>query len=168
MRFDNVTAHEQVRVILDPVSPVAPSAVENFEYPMEYFSVDVLIPNLAEAAELADESGGGLRTAKLVGSDLVARGVNCVVIKMGKRGCFIVDRERAVHIPAFEVEMVDRANCGNAFAGALAASCAVGDDIKDAVRFASAAGALACTKFGEQEALPTKQEIIELLQKQED
>jgi sugar/nucleoside kinase (ribokinase family) len=41
----------------------------------------------------------------------------------------------------------------------------VGDDIRKAVKFASAAGALACTKFGAIEALPAKAEIIELLQK---
>jgi len=43
---------------------------------------------------------------------------------------------------------------------------AVEDDIRGAAKFASAAGALACTKFGSLEALPTKAEIIELLQKE--
>jgi len=86
---------------------------------------------------------------------------------MGKRGCMVVDRSSADHIPAFEVELVDQTCRGDAFAGALAAYCAVKDDIREAVKFASAAGALACTKFGSTEALPTKAEIIELLQKEE-
>ena len=72
-----------------------------------------------------------------------------------------------VPYPAFEVELVDKTGSGDAFAGALAAYCAVKDDVREAVKFASAAGALACTKFGSIEALPTKAEIIELLQKQE-
>jgi sugar/nucleoside kinase (ribokinase family) len=38
--------------------------------------------------------------------------------------------------------------------------------MKEAVKFASAAGALACTKFGSVEALPTKADIIQLLQKE--
>ena len=50
----------------------------------------------------------------------------------------------------------------------LAASCAVGDDLRTAVKFASAAGALACTKFGSVEALPHKADIIQLLQQQAD
>ena len=62
------------------------------------------------------------------------------------------------------MKFVDHAGCGDAFDGALAASCAVGDEIRKAVKFASAAGALACTKFGAQEALPKKEEILELLQ----
>ena len=53
----------------------------------------------------------------------------------------------------------------DAFAGALAASCAVGDDIRRAVKFASAAWALACTKFGSIETMPKKAEIIQLLQR---
>ena len=48
----------------------------------------------------------------------------------------------------------------------VSASCAVWDDVRKAVKFASAAGALACTKFGAIEALPKKAEIIELLQKE--
>ena len=76
----------------------------------------------------------------------------------------VVDRDKAEHIPAFDVGFVDHSGCSDAFAGALAASIAVGDDIIRAVRFAGAAGAIACSRFGEQDALPKKAEIIELLQ----
>jgi sugar/nucleoside kinase (ribokinase family) len=79
----------------------------------------------------------------------------------------VVDRNSADQIPAFEVDLVDHAGSGDAFAGALAAYCAVKNDVRAAVKFASAAGALACTKFGSVEALPTKAEIIELLQKED-
>ncbi len=164
------------KVIFDPGRPIeqpSPALAKGGagkttqDLPVEYFSVDIMIPNLYEAADITDHSDAGIRTAKLIGSDLVARGVGCAVITMGKRGCMIVDRTGADNIPAFEVELVDQAGRGDAFAGALAASCAVGDDIRKALRFASAAGALACTKFGSIEAMPTKAEIIELLQKQE-
>ena len=101
----------------------------------------------------------------MIGSDLVARGVGSAVITMGKRGSIVVDRAGADHIPAFDVELVDQTCCGDAFAGALAAYCAVKDDIRGGVEFASAAGALTCSKFGCIESLPTKAEIIELLQK---
>jgi len=54
-----------------------------------------------------------------------------------------------------------------AFAGALAAYCAVKDDIREGVKFASAAGALVCTKFGGIEALPSKADIIQMLQRED-
>lgn len=155
------------KVILNPARPMAQSAQEDNSLPIEYFSADVLIPNLFEAADIMDQPPASVRTAKLLGSDLVARGVQSAVITMGRRGCMVVDRNGADHIPAFEVELVDQTGRGDAFAGALAAYCAVKDDIREAVKFASAAGALACTRFGSIEAMPSKADIIELLQKED-
>jgi ribokinase len=151
------------KTILNPARPIESNRSDDL--PMEYFSVDIIIPNLYEAADITEQSTANIRTAKMIGSDLVARGVGVAVITMGKRGCVIVDRIAADHVPAFEVELVDKTGCGDAFAGALAAYCAVKDDIHKAVEFASAAGALTCTKFGSIESLPTKAEIIELLQR---
>jgi ribokinase len=156
-----------VTVILNPARPLVQPGKTGGDVPLEYFSADILIPNLYEAADITEHSAANIHTAKLIGSDLVARGVSSAVITMGKRGCMVVDRAGADHIPAFVIELVDQTCTGDAFAGALAASCAVGDDIRRAVKFASAAGALACTKFGSIESLPTKAEIIELLQKQD-
>jgi len=155
------------KVILNPARPVEQQGQESSDLPIEYFSVDILVPNLYEAAEITDHSAASVRTAKLIGSDLVARGVESAVITMGKRGCMVVDRSGADQIPGFDVELVDQTGSGDAFAGALAAYYAVENDVRGAVKFASAAGALACTKFGSTEALPTKAEIIELLQKED-
>jgi len=158
------------KVILNPARPIESPHAESpdsSDLPIEYFSANILIPNLYEAADITDKSAANIRTAKLIGSDLVARGVDSAVITMGKRGCMVVDRAGADHIPAFEVELVDQTARGDAFAGALAAYCAVKDDVREGAKFACAAGALACTKFGSIEALPTKAEIIELLQKED-
>ncbi|MGA2172189.1 MAG: ribokinase [Sedimentisphaerales bacterium] len=156
------------KIILDPAGTIGTSGPgAEVSLPPEYFSVDVLIPNLYEAALISERSNANIRTAKMVGSDLVARGAGAAVITMGRRGCLVVDRTAADHIPAFPIDLVDHTGTGDAFAGALASSLAVGDDLRKAVKFASAAGALACTKFGSVDAMPTKEEIIELMQKQE-
>jgi len=155
------------KIILSPAKPIEQREREHCDLPIEYFSADIMIPNLYEAADITEQSAANIRTAKLIGSDLVARGVNYAVITMGRRGCMVVGRNSADHIPAFEVDLVDQAGKGDAFAGALAAYCAVDYDVREAARFASAAGALACTKFGSIESLPTKAEIIELLQKED-
>ncbi len=154
------------RVILNPARPIE-SPDDSGELPIEYFSANILTLNLYEAADITDFSAANVRTAKLIGSDLVSRGTDAVVITMGKRGCMVVDRDGADQIPAFDVELADHTCTGDAFAGALAAYCAVKNDIREAAKFASAAGALACTKFGSIESLPTKAEIIELLQKED-
>jgi ribokinase len=155
------------KVILNPARPLEQADQTAADVPVEYFSAHILIPNLYEAADIAEKSSAGIRTAKLIGSDLVARGVHYAVITMGRRGCMLVDRHNAVHVPAFNVDLVDHTGRGDAFAGALAAFCAVEDNMAEAVQFASAAGALACTKFGSIESMPTKAEIIQLLQKED-
>jgi len=160
-------------VVLDPSRPIESGTSrisKSADLPVEYFSADILIPNLNEAADITDLSmPNSIRreTAKLIGSDLVARGVTTAVITMGRRGCMVVDRSSADHIPAFEIELVDHTGTGDAFAGAMAACYAASKDVREAVKFASAAGALACTKFGSIEAMPTKAEIIQLLQKED-
>jgi ribokinase len=160
------------KVILDPAGAIEltegePGKAGTQGLPPEFFSADIMIPNLYEAGLISERSSANIRTAKLVGSDLVARGAAAAVITMGRRGCMVVDRDSADHIPAYDIELVDHTGTGDAFAGALAASLAVGDDLRKAVKFASAAGAIACTKFGSVDAMPTKEEIIELMQKQE-
>ena len=154
-------------MILNPARPIDHQGRENSGLPNEYFSVDILIPNLYEAADITEKSSTNIRTAKLIGSDLIACGADSAVITIGKRGCMVVDRNGADHIPTFVIELVDHTGTGDAFAGALAAYCAVESDVRKAAKFASAAGALACTKFGSIDAMPTKAEIIELLQKED-
>jgi ribokinase len=157
----------RVPVILNPARPIEQTDRLGVDLPSEYFSADCLVCNLTSAAEIADQSGGDIRTAKLIGSDLVARGAHCAILTMGPRGCVVVDRTGADHIPAFDVDVVDRTGSGEAFAGALAAYCAAKYDLREAVKFASAAGALVCTKFGALEALPTEADIIQLLQRED-
>jgi ribokinase len=154
-------------VILNPARPIEQTDQPGADLPSEYFAADILVANLEKAAEITDQLGADVRTAKMIGSDLVARGAHCAVITMGRRGCVVVDRSGADHVPGFEVDWVDRTGSGDAFAGALAAYCAVKPDLREAVKFAGAAGALVCTKFGVIEALPSKAEIIQLLQNED-
>ena len=158
----------KTKVILDPALSSESIQRQDYDFPIDYYSADIVIPDFAEAAELAQSQTNNIHAAKLLGMDILARGVAEVVVKLGRRGAIVIDRNGVENIEPFEVNYVDHAGCSDAFAGALAASCAVGDDIRTAARFASAAGALACSKFGAQESLPRKGEIIELLQKQSD
>ncbi len=67
--------------------------------------------------------------------------------------------------PAFKVKAVDTTAAGDSFAGAfaLALSRSDGADLAEAVRFASAAGALTTTKPGAQPSLPTLEQVQRLL-----
>jgi sulfofructose kinase len=60
------------------------------------------------------------------------------------------------HRPAYRVEVVDTLAAGDVFHGALALALAERQPIERAVRFASAAAALKCTRFGGREGIPDR------------
>jgi hypothetical protein len=60
-------------VILNPAQPIEQTD-HWVDLPSEYFSADVLVCNLTSAAQITDQSGADIRTVKMIGSDLIARG----------------------------------------------------------------------------------------------
>ena len=79
------------------------------------------------------------------------------------RGLVWAGTEGEGHLPAFEVDPVDTTAAGDAFVGGLAAALAAGNPLLEALRFGSAAGALAATRFGAQASLPKPGDVGRLL-----
>ncbi len=87
------------------------------------------------------------------------------VITLGSHGCVVCDESHNPrHIPSFAVTAVDTTAAGDAFAGALGFCLAQGQPILEALRFASAAGALVSTRQGAQPAMPRLDELMALAQ----
>jgi ribokinase len=130
--------------VLNP-SPATSIATEVLEL------CDVIVPNEHEVALL-----GGVDV-------LLASGCGAVVVTLGGNGVDIHTSGGVEHLPAYRVEVVDTTGAGDAFCGALASRLAAGDPLAVAVRWASAAGALATTRFGAVPAQPTAAAISALL-----
>ena len=64
------------------------------------------------------------------------------------------------------VTPVDTTGAGDTFCGSLCAALSQGASMPDALRYASAAGALACTRLGAQSSVPTTDEVQALMQAQ--
>ena len=110
--------------------------------------------------QYAELGAGGEGDLKFIGTELVAKGANCVVISLGWNGALVIDRQGPRHIRGIAGEVVDQSGCDAAFAGALAACLGSGDAPDRAVRFAIAAESIARGRFGLQDALPKKEEIL--------
>ncbi len=128
-----------------------------------YESVDVLTPNQGEAEALTGIGVTDVDSASEAAEALLARGVPTVVVKLGEQGVYYAGRDERGHVPAFRVEAVDTIAAGDAFGAALAVALSEGRRLGDAVRFGAAAGALAVTKPGAQEAMPSRSEVETLL-----
>jgi ribokinase len=112
---------------------------------------DVVVPNEHEL-----ELVGGIEV-------LLAAGVGAVVVTLGARGVRVVTADGVADVPAFPVTPVDTTGAGDSFCGALSARLAAGDALLDAVRYASAAGALATTVAGAVPSLPRADAVRALL-----
>jgi len=125
--------------------------------------VDYLTPNEIEAGLLTDREVRSIADAEAAGRALVARGVGTVVVTLGAAGAIAVGGGGIVRVPGFPVNAIDTVGAGDAFSGGLAASLAGGATIADALHVASAAGGLTCTRRGAVDAMPTRQEVVDLM-----
>ncbi|HMP40288.1 MAG TPA: ribokinase [Roseiflexaceae bacterium] len=145
-----------VLVVLDP----APAQ----ELPAElYRLVDIITPNETEAALLTGVMPGDDTAAVQAAHILLERGVRHAVIKLGARGALLANADGTHIIPAFSVTAVDTVAAGDAFNGGLAVGLDAGLPLTEALRLAAATGALAVTKEGAQQAMPTRAEVDTLL-----
>lgn len=87
-----------------------------------------------------------------------------LAVTRGAQGMMWLDEAgRTQVMPTFPVHTVDTLGAGDVFHGAFALAIAEGSPIADAMRFAAAAAALKCTKFGGAFATPARAEVEELL-----
>lgn len=124
---------------------------------------DWITPNEFEAATLTGVPVVDLDSARRAARILLERGAEHVVITLGERGALYASGGEVRDVPAFSVQTVDTTAAGDAFTAGLAVALGRGRLIPEALRFASAAGALAATRPGAQPSLPTRPEVQELL-----
>jgi sulfofructose kinase len=111
---------------------------------------------LQETADVTDDGEALKKIAKLTPSFLAGT--------RGARGTIWLDHQAALReTPAFPVHTVDTLGAGDVFHGAFALAITEGQDLEDALRFASAAAALKCTRFGGAFAAPQRVEVEALL-----
>jgi ribokinase len=121
--------------------------------------VDVLVPNEIEAARHAGAHCLGGSTPEETADALRKLGARNIIITLGSRGCMLMESERAVHLPAPDVDVVDTTAAGDTFCGALAFGIGVGRSLKDAAETALAAASLSVTKVGALDSMPTSEEL---------
>lgn len=147
-------------VLLDPAPMQA--------VPKEIWAMaDLVKPNETEAAYytgLPLDEAGSADWAKQACGRLRAMGAPAALVTLGAKGCFFSGGEE-FFLPAFPVKAVDATAAGDSFAGALAVALGEGKPMREALRFASAAGALAASRAGAQPSIGKRGEVEALLQR---
>lgn len=95
---------------------------------------------------------------------LLAAGVELAVVKQGPRGVLAVHRDgTTAEVPPVRVEVLNGLGAGDAFGGALCHGLLAGWELERAVRFANAAGAVVASRLACSAAMPTHDEVTDLL-----
>jgi sulfofructose kinase len=111
---------------------------------------------LQATAGIADDGEALKKIAKLTPSFLAGT--------QGPQGTLWLDENQHLQrTPAFPVHAVDTLGAGDVFHGAFTLAITENQQLRQALRFASAAAALKCTRFGGAFAAPQRLEVEELL-----
>ncbi|MBM3537958.1 MAG: sugar kinase, partial [Alphaproteobacteria bacterium] len=88
-----------------------------------------------------------------------------VGVTLGARGFRWIENGAVRKVPAPKVKVVDTLGAGDTFHGAFALGLAEGMGVEAASRFACAAAALKCTRFGGVAGAPTRAEVRQFMAK---
>ncbi|MBV7337816.1 carbohydrate kinase [Chloroflexi bacterium TSY] len=132
----------------DSLRPATEQLVQN---------VDYVVASERFAYEYANQTSVEAGLSKLA---MVAPNV---VVTLGERGLIWQQGSETGRLNAFSVEAVDTTGAGDAFHGAFAAGLATNMEWPELLRYASAVGALCCTKQGGRIGIPSKDEVIAFL-----
>ncbi|MDX3692254.1 5-dehydro-2-deoxygluconokinase [Streptomyces europaeiscabiei] len=141
--------------------------------PMFWTDPEAARPYYAEALRHATVAVGnldecevatGVREPRACAEALLEAGVELAVVKQGPKGVLAVHRDGTVaEVPPVPVEVVNGLGAGDAFGGSLCHGLLRGWDLERIMRHANAAGAIVASRLACSSAMPTQEEVEELL-----
>ena len=154
LHLAEICQRENVPLMLDP----APAA----ELPRELLKhIAWFTPNETEAAFFI---GAGVHEAPAMARELMEKGIQGVVLKLGARGAYIASTAGiGEFIQPFPMHAVDTTAAGDCFNGAFAVGLLMGNGPIQSARFAAAASAISVTRSGAQPSMPTMAEVQEMM-----
>lgn len=139
------------------------SAEPPFSLPSEAWSnIDCLILN--EKALNFYAGIPGRASLKRMANEILSRGIKHLVVTQSAKGGMVFENNgNNFSFEAFNIRVVDNTGARDAFCAGLCVALSEGMPMKLAARFASACGALACTKIGAHPSLPWRHQVGALL-----
>ena len=92
-------------------------------------------------------------------------GVKNVIIKLGRKGCYLKNAGEEYRLDARPVRAVDATGAGDHFIAGFVSELLRGKTQEEALRFANACGAICTTKVGAATALRNREQVLALIQK---
>jgi ribokinase len=127
--------------------------------------LSLLSPNETELGRLTGRPTRTHLEVVAAAQRLLARGVGAVLVKLGARGCVLVEPDGALTVPAFPVRVLDTTGAGDCFTAAYAVGLLEGMQPAQRLKLACAAAALCVTRKGALPAMPSRGEVDRMLER---
>lgn len=137
--------------------------------PQLWPSQEAMVQTLNQLAALADyvlpgEAEGeilcGTRDPESIGAFYLELGAKAVVIKLGDRGAYLMTGGAQQMVPGFPVkQVVDTVGAGDGFAAGLLSALIEEKSLYEAVCRGNAVGAIQVTCMGDNDGLPTREQL---------
>lgn len=156
MKAVQLASHQKMFISLDIGVEPASKARDQISAMLPFLSLVIL--SESEATTLTQT-----QTIVEAISAILDKGVNLMALKLGEKGCRLISHDSDVILNGFSVEAVDSTGAGDAFCAGMIHGITQGWDLPISGNLANVLGALATTRWGAGEQLPTRNEICAFL-----
>lgn len=158
--FTQAKAHGLI-ICADMIKPRLNETLNDIRQALSY--VDYLFPNYAEAKLLT-----GKETLDEIADSFLNCGVKTVVIKTGKRGCFIKRADMKLEVPAVSgITAIDTIGAGDNFASGFISALLEGKPLRECALFANATAAISVLSVGATTGVKNRTLVEQLLDEYE-
>lgn len=150
---------EGMIICADMVTPRLNEKLEDIKEALSY--VDYFFPNFEEAREMTGET-----EEEKVADKLFESGVKNVIMKIGKRGCYIRNDKGSLIVPACkDVTAIDTIGAGDNFASGFITGILEGKDIKECAIYANCSAAVSVQYVGATGGVKDRDIVDKMLEK---
>ena len=129
-------------------------------YPEIYANIDYLFPNDYEALALT-----GTDTIEDAADAFLSTGLGTVIIKTGKRGCYVKTKDgESFTVPTYnELKAIDTTGAGDNFAAGFICGIVEGKDLLECCKIGHATASLAVTAYGTTTGVKSREQVAEVM-----
>jgi ribokinase len=151
-----IACHQGLTISLDPGLALSRDVVDHVRALLP--TVNILLPNLAEAQRLA-----GCSAPEECAQALVEAGVGVAAVKLGRQGSLVATAGGVWRVPGFDVQTRDSTGAGDSFDAGLIAGSMAGLAWDVAALLGNALGAIAAARVGAGAPGPGARDVLRLL-----
>ena len=143
----------QMTICVDIIQPRLGETLDDIHRALPF--VDYFFPNYAEAANMTGE-----RELSCIADRLLNCGVKHVVIKTGKKGCFIKDVKQVLEVPAVKgIQAIDTIGAGDNFAAGFITGLLEGKSLRTCAELGNVVASISVEHSGATTGVQSREKV---------